>query len=270
MTRGAQEQQPFAASPAENYERYFVPCIGGPIARDLVTAASIRGGERVLDVACGTGVATRLAAARVGPSGRVAGLDMNPGMLAVARSATPADAAIDWYEASAEAMPLPDVAFDVALCSMGLQFVGDKLAALREMRRVLASGGRAVIGAPGPTPAAFEVLADGLARHVAPRAASFVHAVFSLNDEGELRGLLAEAGFREIAIGAATKTLTLPGPAEFLWQYVYSTPLAAAVAELDEPRRAELQRDVCAGWRELGAAGPMTVPVRMITATASK
>jgi ubiquinone/menaquinone biosynthesis C-methylase UbiE len=73
----------------ENYERYFVPAIGRHFASDLVSAAEIDRGERVLDVACGTGIAARLAAERVAPEGTVAGLDVNSGMLAVARSVAP-------------------------------------------------------------------------------------------------------------------------------------------------------------------------------------
>src|SRR5688500_1218869 len=96
----------YGESAPENYERYFVPSIGGPLAQDLVQTAALRSGERLLDVACGTGVVTRLAAERVGRSGRVAGVDANAGMLAVARSVTSADSGIEWYETSAEAMPL--------------------------------------------------------------------------------------------------------------------------------------------------------------------
>ena len=97
---------------------------------------ALQPGERVLDVACGTGAVTRLAAQRVGTTGTVTGIDLNPGMLAVARSATPPEMAIEWHQTSAESMPLPDDAFDVVLCQLGLQFMPDKLAALQEMRRV--------------------------------------------------------------------------------------------------------------------------------------
>jgi ubiquinone/menaquinone biosynthesis C-methylase UbiE len=134
----------YGGSATENYERFFVPAIGGPFAADLIAQAAVKPGERVLDVACGTGALTRLAAEHVGPQGSVAGLDVNPGMLAVARSLpAPADPRISWYEAPAESMPLPDDAFDVVLCQLGLQFMDDKPAAVREMHRVTAAGGPA-------------------------------------------------------------------------------------------------------------------------------
>jgi ubiquinone/menaquinone biosynthesis C-methylase UbiE len=127
----------YRGNAAENYERYFVPAIGAPLASDLIDAASLRPGERVLDVACGTGVVTRLAAGHVGAAGNVSGVDINPGMLAVARENAPAASSIEWYEGSAEALPFADATFDVVLCQMGLQFFPDKPKALQEMRRVL-------------------------------------------------------------------------------------------------------------------------------------
>jgi ubiquinone/menaquinone biosynthesis C-methylase UbiE len=161
----------YAQNAAENYERYFVPAIGAPVAADLVEAAAIRPGERVLDVACGTGIVTRLAQERVGSEGTVAGLDPNPGMLAVARQTAPPEPRIDWYEAPAEAIPLPDESFDVVLCGMGLQFFSDKEAGLREIRRALVGGGRLVANLPGPTPSALEAMAESLAEHISPDVA---------------------------------------------------------------------------------------------------
>ena len=130
----------YAANLAENYERYFVPAIGEPIARHLMHTAGPTTGERVLDIACGTGVATRLAAQAVGRDGRVVGLDANPGMVEVARTVSPDG--IEWLAAPVEDMPLPDGAFDLALCSHFLFLYGAQfdaafhLAALRELCRV--------------------------------------------------------------------------------------------------------------------------------------
>jgi SAM-dependent methyltransferase len=254
----------------ENYERFFVPAIGAPLAADLLEVAALRPGERVLDVACGTGVVTRLAAERVGSAGAVAGLDLNPGMLAVARSVAPSEMKIEWHEASAESMPLPDESFGVVLCQLGLQFVPDKSAALREIRRVLVPGGRFVMNVPGPTPPLFAIADEALGRYIGPEAAGFVRLVFSLHDPGELRGLLRGAGLEDVEVRVEHKTLRLPPPENFLWQYVQSTPLAAAVARADEERRAALGREVVGKWQEFVKDGGLVFELRLLVATARK
>jgi ubiquinone/menaquinone biosynthesis C-methylase UbiE len=260
----------YGGNAAENYERYFVPTIGMPFATALLDAAGLHRGERVLDVACGTGVVTRLAAERVGLNGAVAGLDINPSMLAVARSVPSSGAAIEWHEASAESLPLADGSFDVVLSSLGLQFVADKASTLREMRRVLAPDGRLAIATVGPTPPLFAILEQVLARHVKPEVAAFMRAVFSLHEPQELEKLTSDAGFRDAEVRSKALSLTLPGPGEFLWQYVHSTPLAAAVAQIDEVDRAALERDVVAGWRSFVKDGNLADDVSVVLTTARK
>ncbi|MDZ7676368.1 MAG: methyltransferase domain-containing protein [Acidimicrobiales bacterium] len=232
----------YAASGAENYERHFVPAIGEPVARRLVDTARPAPGERVLDVACGTGIASRLAFEAVASEGTVAGLDANPGMLALARTVTPEG--IDWHEAPAEEIPLPDASFDLVLCSMGLQFFSDKEQAVHEMHRVLTPGGRAVWCTPGPTPPIFQAIDQALVNHIGPGASMFVHAVFSLHDPTEARALMEVAGFDRIDVETTTVPLRVDPPADFFWQYVKSTPLAAAAADLSEPDRAALETEV--------------------------
>ena len=256
------------ANVPENYERFFVPAIGRPLANDLVRVAALHVGERVLDVGCGTGVVARLAAERVRPDGAVAGLDINPGMLVVARSITPPDMGVEWYEGSAESMPLPSEAFDVVLCQMSLQFVTDRLRCLREMRRILASGGRVVLNVPGPAGPPFEILADAMMRHITSQAAGFVRAVFALYEEAELESLLKDAGFRHVNARAEIRELSLPAPRDFLWQYVGSTPLAPIVAAADDDARSALEREVVAGWQDFGGSGGMHRRQRVVIATA--
>lgn len=260
----------YEGTATENYQRFFVPTIGAPVADDLIAIADLQPGERVLDVACGTGVVTRLAAERVGTAGSVTGLDINRGMLAVAGSATPSDMSIDWQEANAESMPFPDNAFDVVLCQMGLQFVPSKLTALREMRRALETGGRAVICVPGPKPPLFAIMTDALARYLGPEAASFGDLVFSMHDVDELKELMRSAGFQDVGVEAKSKSLRLPAPADFLWQYINSTPLAVAATQAGETTRAALERDVCEQWQEFVEDGSMSLQVGMTTATARK
>ncbi|HEY1407303.1 MAG TPA: methyltransferase domain-containing protein [Promineifilum sp.] len=262
--------QTYGSRPPEIYERYFVPAIGRPIAADLVRRAALRPGERVLDVACGTGIVARLAARQVGAGGTVAGLDVNPGMLAVARSVTPAELSIEWYESGAEEMPLPDEAFDVVLCQMGLQFMTDKPAALKEMRRVLAAGGRLFLNAPGPMEKTFATLAGALDQTIGPEAAGFVTRVFSLHDTTEVQELLSEAGFRDIVVRAGEKALSLPPPREFLWQYVHGTPLAGTMAKADEGTIAALERDVVSKWQAFEEDGRLVYQQRIVKAGAVK
>jgi ubiquinone/menaquinone biosynthesis C-methylase UbiE len=262
--------QPYSKSPPENYQRHFVPAIGAPVAEDLIEAAGLRTGERVLDVACGTGVVTRLAAEHVGSSGAAAGLDVNPGMLAVARASTPPGISINWYEASAEAMPLPDGSFDVVLCQMGLQFMPDKSAALREMRRVLDRGGRIYLNVPGPKPSLFGIMTEALARHIGPQAAAFGDLVFSLHDVDDMTRLLRDAGFREVDVRTRPKSLRLPAPADFLWQYVYSTPLVEPVSKAGAEQRKAFEQDVCSQWETLVTDGGLSLDVGVTMAAARK
>jgi SAM-dependent methyltransferase len=193
-----------SGSPAEIYEEHMVPAVFARWAPDLVQAAGIRIGESALDVACGTGAATRLLAERVGPTGKVAGLDINSGMLAIARLAT-AGQGIEWLEGSAVKIPLPDATFDAVICQQGLQFFPENAAALSEMRRVLKRGGRLALSCwrsiehtPG-----FLVLEQALARRVGPEKAAL--PPFSFGDATAIRRIVVDVGFREVKIYAEAK-----------------------------------------------------------------
>ena len=199
-----------------------------------------------MDVACGTGIAARLSAEQTG-AGNVAGVDINGGMLAVARSVAPD---IDWREGPADALPVEDSSTDVVLCNLGLMFFPDKPAAVAEMHRVLTSGGRAGVLVPGPTPEPMSAFADALARHIDPELRGFVHAVFSLNDGAEIEELFTAAGFTDVRLEVVEPTIPLGPPREFLWDYIHSTPLAAAVLAADEAKRTALEEDVLAAWRD--------------------
>ena len=135
-----------AVRPREIYEQHLVPAIFRPWAHLLVERADPQSGERVLDVACGTGIVARLAASQVCLGGHVTAMDLNPGMLAVARTLPQAGGApIEWSEADATDMPLSSGVFDVICCQLGLQYFPDRPQALREMRRVAAPDGRLLL-----------------------------------------------------------------------------------------------------------------------------
>lgn len=235
--------QPVAPDPAEVYEQYFVPAMFRPWASILLRRAAPQPGERLLDVACGTGIVSREAAPRIGPAGQVVGLDMNPAMLAVARTLpAPSGARIQWQEGNAMSLPFTEGSFDVVLCQHGLQFFPDRVASLREMHRVLVAGGRAsviVLQALHLHPV-FDVLMNSVARHLA-LPLSAVMTPFALSDAEELRSMFLSAGFKTAAVTAETTTVRFPEPDRFVPLAVASSAAAVpAFAKLDAPDRASL------------------------------
>jgi ubiquinone/menaquinone biosynthesis C-methylase UbiE len=230
-------------SAAERYERYLVPAITSVWATDLVQRAALQAGERVLDVACGTGIVARLAAERVGARGAVVGLDLNAGMLAVARALPPPPgAALTWQEASVLAMPFSDATCDVVLCQLGLQFFPDRPQALREMRRVLVPGGRLLLSVFGPIEhnPATHALTGALERHLGADAAAIKRAEHGLADAEELHELVTGAGFGDVAIEMATQEVRFPSPSEYVRIQFAATPLATFVRELNDGQQAHL------------------------------
>ncbi len=238
-------------SAAEVYERQLVPAMFAAWAPKLIDLAEVRPGMHVLDVACGTGVVTRLAGDRVGMAGRVVGLDINAAMLSVARGLPPVGgASVEWLEASALEMPLPDAAFDVVLCQHGLQQFPDRPAALQEMRRVLIPDGQLALcvwsrieGSPG-----MAALVEALQRHVGAEAAANRQAPFALGDPAELRALVEEAGFHHIEIRTMVETARFPSPEELVAAQLAATPLSTLAALTEEAHRA-VARDVRAALR---------------------
>jgi SAM-dependent methyltransferase len=226
---------------AERYEQWIVPFISGPWVPPLLDLVELRSGERVLDVACGTGVVSRLAARGVAPGGTVTGLDLNEGMLSVAgRLPLPPGLTIDWRQGSALDLPFADQAFDVVVCQHGVMFFPDRLKALREMRRVLTPGGRVALSVwTGPSPY-FTAQREALTRFVSAEAASTSAVAFSLGDAAELGGLLEGAGFRDVVVHLVRMTLRLPAPEEFVLRHLSALPPAEYVAAAGEETRAAL------------------------------
>lgn len=167
------DQPKFEGMDPEAYERRSVGIIFGKMAHVFLEHVPVNKGDRVLDVACGTGIVARLAARRVGTDGFVTGIDINAEMLGLAKSLVPADGArIEWREGDAVKMPFEEGDFDVVMCQQGLQFFPDKTAALSEMYRILVDGGHLGICVWKSTEHNPHSLAraEALARHVSQAA----------------------------------------------------------------------------------------------------
>jgi SAM-dependent methyltransferase len=234
--------------PADVYEGFFVPAIFGPWTEELVSRVRPAPGDRVLDVACGTGIVARRVVALVGDEGSVTGVDLQSGMLEVARER--ADGApVEWVEAPADALPFADGSFDVVLCQQGLQFFPDRGAALAEMHRVLAKDGRVGLSVwrGVELQGLFEEFDAAVDRHLGEREPE---PPFSLGDPDELRGLVEGAGFEIRTLESVQRQVRLQDADRFVRLTVLAA--AAVIPDLAELGDEELDELVAAVQGELG------------------
>lgn len=256
----------YSGTAAELYQSFFVPAIATPVSGELLRTADLRAGERVLDVACGTGIITRAAAEQVGQTGMVTAIDLAPDMLEVAKATPAAGAPIEWHQADAASLPLPDASYDVALCQMGLMFMADRTGAFAELHRILTPGGRVVINTPGRIQPLFRAMEQAIVEHIGPELGAFVSAVFSMHDPSALAGLLGDAGFTDVSAKEYAARFTLPGPAKFLWNYINLTPMGPIVAEASEEAKAAMERQVVEVWTPHVVEGTTSVDQPMALA----
>jgi SAM-dependent methyltransferase len=205
-------------SPTQLYEHFFGPAIFRPLSAHVIAHAAPRRGERVLDLACGTGIVARQVAELVGREGAVIGADINPAMIAAAREFSRATA-VGWIEMDATKLQLKPGTFNLVICQQGLQFFSDRLEALRRVRHGVADDGRLVVavwqGIDQQTLMAEFARIE--ARHLQPLGVSHdeLIAPFSLGDEAELHRVLTEGGFSRVSITDLRFEARFPGPDTF-------------------------------------------------------
>lgn len=224
MTEGTETFQ-LSDSAAETYERIFVPALFAEWAARLVDVAGISAGQRVLDVACGTGIVARTAADRLGGRGQVVGVDCNEGMLAVARRLRPE---LEWHRGDAADLPFPPSSFEAVLCQAALMYFPDRVAALQEMRRVASADGTVVVQVWGALDAqpAYRVFADVASRHIGDRATELISAYFSLGDHDLVADLMRRAGLAVTVSQTQLGTIRFGSIEQFVQGEIDGSPLA--------------------------------------------
>ncbi|MBN2622099.1 MAG: methyltransferase domain-containing protein [Acidimicrobiales bacterium] len=209
---------------AELYEARFVPALFADWAPHVVDMGDVATGQSVLDVACGTGIVARTAAARVGPAGHVVGVDLNDAMLTVAERVCPG---IELRQADVTDLPFDAATFDVVLCQMALMFFPDPQAAVREMRRVVTPQGTVVIMVPSSLDAqpAYRPLVELAARHAGPEAVAMLSAYWTCGDLDELLHTARSAGLDVLATRTRMGTARFASVDEFVAVEIESTPV---------------------------------------------
>jgi ubiquinone/menaquinone biosynthesis C-methylase UbiE len=235
----------------------------------LLSLASLEPGDRVLDIACGTGLVSFGAARAVGPEGHVLGIDLSERMVdAAERRARDLHLSnCSFSRMDAETLALPDASFDVVLCALGLMYMPDPEEAVREMRRVLRPGGRVALAVWGERSkcgwsAVFPIVAKEVASEVCP-------LFFRLGQQDALARLCAEAKFEAVSDRRITTTLTFADAIEACDAAFVGGPVALAWSRFNEEVRARVRaryRDSIESWRE---GHGYRVPGEFVIATAT-
>jgi SAM-dependent methyltransferase len=217
------------------YARYAAHVMA-PWTDDLIAGARCVAGDRVLDVACGTGIV----ASKVDPGCTVTGIDINGPMLDVAKQT----AGITWHLGSATELPFSEASFDAVLCQQGLQYFPDRAAAAKEMARVLTPGGRVSLNVWGPIERQpfHAALLDAIVVYLGDEHATVFDLAFSLNTAKELHALADAADLKGARVRFVHRTIRHPDPGEFIAGFMSSTPIAAQFLALSVDKRESFVR----------------------------
>ena len=213
---------------AEAYEAAFVPAFFAQWAPILCETAGVTAGQRIIDVACGTGIVARTAADRVGTA-NVVGVDLNEAMLTVARRVRPD---IDWRQGDAAALPFDGGSADTVLCQMALMFFPDRVRALQEMARVVRSCGTVGVLVPSSLDAqpAYGPFVDMATRHAGSEARSLLSTYFACGDLDDLSALFEKAGLPSPTTATHLGTARFPSVDALVTTEVDSTPLGERIS----------------------------------------
>lgn len=251
---------PDQTKPAWVYELNLVPALFGPWARDFIAFVGPKQGNHVLDAGCGTGAVARLVPPLVGPNGRTVGLDFDAEMLAVAAELF---TDVEWLEGDLQSMPFDPSSFDLAICQQSLQFLPDRDAGLREIRRVLRPAGHLALSvwtelekSPGHA-ILFNALGELLGKDMSSPPP------WSLANKCKLGVLLERAGFVVTKSRVNARHSKFPSAKRFveLLMAGASKVTRQALAQVPDPAKAHFIEDVANRLREYQTDEAFVIPM---------
>ena len=259
----------FSGGIPEHYDRHLGPVIFEPYARDLAHRVHVPAQGSLLELACGTGIATRRMRERMPADSRLVASDLNPAMIDHARARLGDLDGIDWRTADAQELPFDDRAFDVVAMQFGLMFVPRKDDCAREVRRVLAPGGRFVVSVwdrmeSNPF---SEVTHGTIARLFPDDPPDFYRVPFGFADPAALAALLNDAGFRDVTVENVPAEARAESARSFAVGLIEGNPVRLAIEEKDAPLGPVVDEVTAELARRFGDR-PCVSPLRAWVATA--
>jgi SAM-dependent methyltransferase len=210
-------------------------------------------------------VVAREAVRRVGPGGRVVGLDLNPRMLAVARRVAPE---IEWRHGDASDLPFGEGAFDVVTSQFAAMFFPDPALALREMWRVLAPRGRLAIAVCGPLAdaAGYRALAEAAEQVCSPEVVALLRSPFALGDKQRLAGVVADAGIGGAKIETRACPVQFPSIDALVHTEVQASPIRDVIDAQGFEALLEGARPKLAGFTSNGREVSFAISAHLVSA----
>lgn len=261
-----QDKGQVISSAAEIYEEFFTPALFQEWTTRVADAAQIKSGQEVLDVACGTGILARTAINYVGDSGTVVGLDINEGMLAVARNKS---TDIEWKQGAAEFLPFEDESFDAVISQFGLMFFENRTTAINEMIRVLRPNGKlavAVWGALEDTPGYFAMV-KLLQRLFGDEIANSLRAPYNLGDVGVLKALFPQTILKDIKINTHDGLARFPSLEGWMYTDIKGWTLADAIDDAQYEKLLNEAKTVLSEFVATNGSVSFKAPAHIVTAT---
>jgi len=262
----------FAGSVPEFYERFLVPLIFEPYARDLAARLAKIKPRAVLETAAGTGVVTRALAAALPAETRLTVTDLNQPMLDQAKSRQPADSRIEWRQADALALPFEDRSFDAVACQFGVMFFPDKTQGYKEARRVLKPGGHFFFNVwDGIEENDFaDVVTQALAAVFPQDPPRFLaRTPHGYHDEKQIRQELKAAGFANVSFDGVDARSKAPSPRDPAVAYCQGTPLRNEIEACGAPGLEEATNKAAEAMARKFGTGAVDGRIRAFVISAS-
>jgi len=225
----------FAGSIPAAYDRYLGPIFFEPYAEDIAARLNIGPNSSVLELACGTGIVTRVLRDRLPATARLVATDLNEPMMQSAAAKFSRTEAIEWRQADATDLPFDDGSFDAVVCQFGFMFFPDKPLSAREAYRVLKPGGVFLFNVwdsleQNPLGRIPHETIAGFFKKDPPL---FFEVPFGYHDSGEIERLLKDAGFRDTRVDVVNKVSISTRAEDAAAGLVQGTPVSIAIAEHD-------------------------------------
>jgi ubiquinone/menaquinone biosynthesis C-methylase UbiE len=256
----------FSGSIPAAYDRYLGPLFFQPYAEDLAARLQVEGNASVLELACGTGILTRVLRTLLPSTAKLIATDLNEPMFRHAAEKFGEKEAVQWLQADACNLPFGDRTFDAVVCQFGIMFVPDKALAAREARRVLKPGGLFLFNVWDALEhnAVGRLAHETITSYFEKDPPTFYQVPFGYHDRDEIKRMLESADFREVRMEVVAKTAEASRAQDVATGLVQGNPVATAIAERDPSLLPVITDAVADALKERFGEADLRAPMRAI------